>query len=321
MTSTQKKLAILLAVQAVLILLFQSPFGSSSSSSEATPLFPDIDTTLISRIQLSGDDEEVTLTRTDGGWGLDELDGFPANEKKVDELIGDLAGLEVRRPVVRSAKYHSTFKVETGDNEGRVKLWAGSEGDPVADLIVGSSTNYRALHVRRPGDSEVYEVSDLAAYDVRADAGAWARTKLLDVGADALRSLSIKNPDGSFELVKGESGWTVPDAPETQLDKSKVDSLVRTVAGLSIAAPLGPSDEYGPTSAEATATVTLRWTTGVEGDPGGSAVVLIGDKRPDDDARRTIRVDGSRFSGEIWDSTVKSVIEKKLDDLTLQNGS
>ncbi len=319
MTSTQKRLGILLAVQVVLILLFQFPFGSGSSATTATTLFPDIDVAQVSRIQLSGDDDQVTLIRGGDGWGLEEFGGFPANETKIDELIGDLAGLEVRRPVVRSGKYHSAFKVESDENEGRVKLWTSDDGDPAADLIVGSSPNYRALHVRRPGDSEVYEVSGLAAYDVRADPGAWADNKLLDVNTDAVQSLSITNPEGSFELVKDESGWTVSGAAETELDTSKVDSLVRSVANLSIAAPLGPSSEHGPVAADAIAKVTLRWSAGGEETPEGAAVVLIGGKRPDDDMRRAVSVEGSGFSGEIWDSTVKSMIEKKLDDLTLQN--
>ncbi len=173
--------------------------------------------------------------------------------------------------------------------------------------------------MRRPGDSEVYEVSGLAAYDVRADPGAWTRNKLLDVNAEAVRSLSITNPEGTFELTKGESGWTISGAAETELDPSKVDSLVRTVVNLSIAAPLGPSSEHGPGAAEAIAKVVLRWSAGGQGSPEETAVVLIGDKRPDDDMRRVIGVEGSGFSGEIWDSTVKSMIEKRLGDLTLQN--
>ena len=105
----------------------------------------------------------------------------------------------------------------------------------------------------------------------------------------------------------------------TELDTGKVDSFVRTVANLSFAAPLGPSSEHGPSAQDAIARVTLRWSAGAEGSQEESAVVLIGDKRPDDDMRRVIGVEGSGFSGEIWDSTVKSMIEKKLDDLTLQN--
>lgn len=320
MTSTQRKLGILLIVQVVLILLVHSPFGGTSTSATPTMLFPELDDETVSRVRLSDADDGVTLTRTNGEWGLAEYGGFPANQSKVDELIGDLAALEVRRPVVRSGKYHAAFKVENDDHEGRVRVWSDGDEKPVADLIIGSSANYRALRVRRAGDSEVYEVSGLAAYDVRPDAGSWIRTKLVDVTADTVRGISIANAQGSFELVKDESGWTAGGTSAATLDTSKVDALVRSVTGLSIAGPLGPSGEHGPTPSDAAASVTLGWAQQVEGaEQSGSAVILIGAKRPDDDARRSITVEGSGFSGEIWDSSVSSLIEKTLDDLALQN--
>jgi hypothetical protein len=189
-----------------------------------------------------------------------------------------------------------------------LKLWSDADGNPVADLIVGNSANYRALRVRRAGDDEVYEVGGLSAYDLRAAAAAWVSTKLVDFSTDAVERLAIKNPTGTLELVKGESGWTVEGNPAVELDTAKVETLVRTVTGLSIAEPLGPSDTHGPSAADAKATVTLS-------GPVGTMVILIGDKRSDDEARRSITVEGSGFSGTIWDSSVRSLLEKTLTDL------
>lgn len=317
MTTTQKRLGILLIVQIALILLVRSPFGGAPTGGAPTTLFPGLDNETVSRVQLSDGDDSVTLTRTDGGWGLEEYGGFPANPSKVDELIDDLAALEVRRPIVRSGKYHAAFKVETDDHEGRVRVWGNVDEKPVADLIVGNSANYRALRVRRTGDSEVYEVAGLAVYDVRPDAGSWIRTRLIDVTADAVSEVSITNANGSFKLVKGESGWAIDKDAAATVDAGKVEALVRSVTNLSMAGPLGPSAEHGPAAADAEASVTVRWSQQVDGvDESGSAVILIGQKRPDDDAHRSITVEGSGFSGEIWASSVNSLIEKRLDDLS-----
>jgi len=319
MTSAQKKMGLVLIVQVALILLFQSPLRGTSTRATATTLFPELDAETVSRVRLSDAEEDVVLTREDGRWSLEEHGGFPADQQKVDELIRDLAGLEVRRPIVRSSKYHSAFKVKDNEHEGRVRVWSDPGGKPVADLIVGNSGSYRASRVRRSGDSEVYEVSGLAAYDVRPNAGSWARSKLVEAAADAVKGVSIINSGGSLQLARNESGWT---AGETTLDSSKVDALVRTLTNLSITAPLGPSSEHGPTADDAVASATLEWSETIDGaEIDRRTVILIGDKRPDDDTRRSITVKGSGFSGEIWDSTVKQLIEKSLDDLALQNDS
>lgn len=309
MTRTQKTLGLILIVQVVLILLVRSPFGNASTEGTAAKLFPQLAGESISKIQLTDDKNTVTLSHDESGWHLDEFGGFPADAGKVDELIGDLAALGARRPVARSARYHATFKIDTDGNMGRVRLWGDGAEKPVADLIVGNSANYHALRVRRHSDDAVYEVEGLAAHDVRADAGAWIETRLIDVEAETLQRVSIVNPKGTLELVKGDAGWTVEGQADGAVDQAKVEALVRKVSGLAIVAPLGSSAENGPAAGTATATVTIE-------GPEGTKVILIGDKRPDNTARRSITVEGSGYSAEIWDSSVSSLIDETLNDLS-----
>ncbi len=328
MTRTQKQLLGLLAVQLVLIVLLRSPFSRASGSVALKPLLPALEAFTPARIELFGADEDkVTLIRQGEGWGLDELGGFPADANKVDDLVEKLRGLQVRRPVVSSSRYHEAFKVTDDTNEGRVKLFGDRADDAKVDLLLGTSANYRSLHVRSRGEDPVYEVRDLATYDVRAKPGNWAHMEFVDVPEAELASVVVSNAAGSFELVRGDDGWSAVGS-DIVLDQDKVSTLVRSASSLRLAEPLGPVGGGGAEPADPALTVTLRWWTGGAGaDEGAEAeaqqelVYWIGDKLADSDTQRYATRTGFDFKGAIWDSSVSNLIEKKLEELAVDEAT
>jgi len=317
MSRTQTTLAGLLVVQVALILLVRSPFSGGSSAAETRPLLPMLEVLTPTQIELLGDEQRrVSLIKDAQGWKLDGLGGFPADNEKVDELIDDLRALQVRRPVVTSSRYHRTFKVADDENGGRVRLWDNPAEDPDVELIVGSSSNYRAVHVRLGGDSKVYEVRDLAAYDMRADAEAWIEKDLVDVPEGELVGLSIVNKNGSFELVRQDDQWRASGS-EQALDTDEVDSLVRSASSIQLAKPVGPKDATVHGFAEAAATVTLRYRPAGEPETAdvSQIVVTIGAKPDEDSNERYITRSDFEFTGRVWESSIRALLEQKLDDL------
>lgn len=315
MTRTQKQLLGLLAVQLVLIILFRSPFSGASGSVALKPLLPELQAFTPARIELFGADEDkVTLIRRGEGWGLEELGGFPADANKVDDLVQKLRDLQVRRPVVSSSRYHEAFKVADDTHEGRVKLFDDGADDARVDLLLGTSANYRSLHVRSHGEDPVYEVRDLATYDVRAKPGNWADREFVDVPEAELSGVVVSNAAGSFELVRDDDGWSAAGG-DIVLDQDKVSTLVRSVSSLRLAEPLGPVGVDGAEPADAALTVTLRWGSGEE------LVYWIGDKLEDPDTQRYATRRGFDFRGAIWDSSVSNLIEKKLEELAVDEAT
>lgn len=322
MDRTQRLLVGLLLAQLVLILLVRSPFSGGTGADASRPLLPSLEAFTPARVEIEGkESEKVSLTRQDGGWALEELGGFPADEAKVDELLEKLRGLSVRRPVVSGSRYHAAFKVAEDDNEGRMRIWGDGSDEPEVDLIFGSSPNYRALHVRLGSETPVYEVRDLAVYDVRPDAGAWADMELVDVPEESLLSLAIDNASGSFELVRQEQIWRVA-SPETmrdsELDQDEVGRLVGSAVSIRLAEPVGPVGDGPSPPQEAAATVTLRWS------PAGGAeqtlVYWIGDTVEDQETQRRIGRSGFDYTGTVWESSVQPVLEKALADLIGSDG-
>jgi len=310
---TQIMLAGLLVVQLLLIVLTRSPFSDASAPTEARLLMPELETLSVAKLELSGDDDAtLTLVKQADGWIVEQAGGFPASVDKIDGLLDDLKTLQVRRPVVSSGRYHSTFKVADDEHEGRVMVFSDGSSSPAVDLILGNSPNYQITHVRRQGEPNVYEARGIAPYDVSTDSGAWIEKQLVDVDEEAITGIAVKNPEGGFELTRAEDGVWIVSAPasqaELELDQEKVLSLIRTAGSIRVEKPVGPADPAGQGLGETEVTLTVQGAAPI--------TVQVGSKITDNDSQRYIGKRGFDFTATVWDSSISKVVEQKLADLT-----
>lgn len=325
MNRTQLYLAGLLLVQVLLILVFRSPFAGASSGYESRALLPALDAITPNQVEILGPDEEsIKLVRRDGAWQVDDLGGFPADGAKLESMLDELKEIRVRRPVVSSDRYHASFKVGEDDHEARVRLWDDGEGDPDVDLIIGSSPNFRTSHVRLAGEDEVYEASGVSPYDMRPAGNSWIDRDLVDADPTGVVGVLLTNAAGGFELVKQAGIWTV-SAPahgeDVELDQGKVDSFVRTAVDIQLSDGTGPVDEAAHGFANSAATLVLRIQDAANDPDEPSAMhevtVRVGNHPEDDDAKRHVTRDGFGFTGIVWESSVRRLLEEKLEELYL----
>jgi hypothetical protein len=323
MSRTQLYLTGLLLVQVVLIVVFRSPFAGASAAYESRALLPVLDAITPSQIEIVGaDDESIKLVRQDGEWGVDDLGGFPADGQKIDELLGNLQDVRVRRPVVSSQRYHASFKVAEEDKEARIRLWDETGGEPDVDVFVGSSPNFRTSHVRLAEEDAVYEARGLSPYDIRPAKGSWIERQLVDADASRVVGVILTNESGSFELVKRDGAWSV-SAPEdetgVELDQTKVDSFVRSAASIRLSDGTGPVEDAAHGFSAPAATLVLRWQDAEaefeEAATTHETTLWVGDKPEDNESERYITREGFGFTGTVWESSVRRLLEETLEEL------
>lgn len=267
-------LAVVLVAQVLLIAALRLP-APGRSGDEPRPLFPELAEATIERIEvIDRDGETLVLGRDGDSWGLPEADGYPVDSNKVDELIGQLADLEVRAPIVTSADYHEALGVSEAEMERRVQLFAADD-ELLADLVVGSSPQYRIHHVRRGGEDAVYEVRGLAPYEMRAEATAWADRRFFDVALDDVRRVLLDNEKGRIELVRDGEGWRLgPSHGERTgeaIGSDQGDELVRALASLWVAEPVGRLDESAQGLDAPVARWEIEYAQGAGGVPSSDA--------------------------------------------------
>jgi hypothetical protein len=258
---TQRVLTVLLVVQVALLMVLEHPF-SRARAGGGRALLPKLASVTPQRVEITGADSSVvTLERRSGEWVLSDPAGYPAMPGKVEKMIQDLEQLTADRPVSSAKSSQSALKVAADRFERRVRIWAGGQGAPAAEVYLGSSPGYNITHVRVGGSDLVYEETGVSAYDVPAESASWIDRNLVSIPADEVTALEIRNRTGGFALERRAGTWRLrfPAAGAgAALDSVKVGDLVRAVCGMSIDHPVGPVDGSAQGLARPEATLRLE---------------------------------------------------------------
>jgi hypothetical protein len=255
MQKTINVLAIVLAVQLVLAAVMAMTGGGLSAVGSGEPLIA-LDTDDLTAITIVGpDQEEVRLEKTEAGWVLPDLDGFPANEAKVQSFAAKLAGLKKRIPVATSAAAAERFQVAEEGFERRIELaHAGEE----STVYLGDSPGMGRVYARAEGDDAVYEVA-LASYEAPADPDDWAATDRLRVPVEEVTRVGL----GDLVLVKQDDAWTLEDLAEGEsVDQDKAKDTVRRLASLSYLGVLGTAPEAAARLDAPALSAAMEWDDG-----------------------------------------------------------
>jgi len=318
MSRTQSILALLLAVQVVLLLLIAAPWSSGSASPTAATLLPELQSFAPTKIEISGgDDQTIDLERVDDAWTIEQAGGYPADTTKIDGLLDKLENLEVRRPVVRSSRYHEALGVTPKQHERELRIWDGESDTPRVELFVGKSSNYGINNVRRADRDEVFEVAGLSPWDMRPEAVSWIQTQLVDVQPDQIRSLTLTNRHGTFELSRDEAGtWSVTkgQAPGAQLDDASVESFVRSMGSMRLSEPAGRVGGDKPFGLDDPA-ARLDLVYQPQEGQSGAFELSVGAEVDANSGKRYARVAGSDFAVVLSKFDADKILDKKLADL------
>jgi hypothetical protein len=317
MSRTQWILAGILAVQVVL-LIAAAPWSSDREMESSRVLLPELESFTPERLDIQETAERsVALERRGDLWVVADESGFPADASKIEDLLEDLEGIKVRRPVVTQSRYHDTFKVADDDHERRLRIWKDSEGDPEIELFVGTSPNYRVSHVRLGDDDRVYEARGVGAYDLRSEAISWIKRTFVDVPFEGVTRFELSNEHGSFALAREDGGWKLvsPSGSEKDtLDVAAVDSLVRAVASLRLSEPAGAPDNSTYGFATPVATGEIAYRTG-EAAAEQTIEVRVGGEVEDGDGKRYASRSGFDHAVILSKLDADELTEKKLADL------
>jgi hypothetical protein len=263
-------LSALLAAQIALALVLGLR-GSGPGPAGGDARLLSLDPAAVQRVRIAqrGSDP-VVLEKTDKGWQIQSLHGFPAAHGRVDALIERLTKMKRGLPVATSQDALARLKVADQDHEGQLTIEGGGSsgsapgspdvspslrGKELANLYLGDSAGARRRYVRPAGDDAVYE-TELSAADIPAKADDWADRALLKLDERDLQHVEI----GGVALDKADGTWRLADLKDGEtLDQPKVEDLVSRLGSLSFVSVLGAEDrpEYGQ------AAPALTWQVGL----------------------------------------------------------
>jgi len=304
MTRTQIYLSVLLVLQVALILFVRMGSADAATDSRAQALLPEFEQSAIERLAIADGTTSLELQRQGDGWGIAELDGYPADTQKVSDLLNALSAARVGRPTVTSDRYHDSLKVADDDFQARLSAW--SAGDAVvADLLLGTSPGLRTSHVRHAGNDAVFEARGISTHDYRATAESWIERTLIDESLLSVSGFSLTNAQGTVDAVRVEGSWQTAEEGRP-LDPEKVNQLLRQATVLRVESAAGRVDLVGHGLENPEATLRLR--IGDEPEGTRDVTLLFGTSGDEEASTRYVTRSDFNFSAIVRASTVSEIL-------------
>lgn len=302
----RKNLALLalLVVQIGLIALFYRP--GKKTVEPVGDLLADLAPEMIERIVLTDDQGKlIVLAKEKSGWAAGE-DSYPVTATKIESLLKKLSRLKSARLVTRTRGSHARLKVSDEVFVRKVELGV-KHGDSKI-FFLGTSPNYKTIHVRAAGDNEVYLAKDLSSWELQPDVDSWWENKYINLPSTDIDAVSLTNANGSFSIKRvTDDGWELEENAERKLSREAVQELLDKAGHISLTKYLGKEEkkEYGLENPAAVLTLKNKDKT---------CILKIGPKDKENNIH-VVKSDQSPFYVQVTPYVVEHLLNKKASDL------
>ncbi|MCB1069497.1 MAG: DUF4340 domain-containing protein [Kiritimatiellae bacterium] len=258
---------------------------SGVSTGEA--LLPDLDVNGIDRIVLSTATNELGLVRTDQGWVMETLYGYPADFGAVANFLRALPDLKAGQIMHGGDQELETYGLAAGEASDRIRVTlSGKAAGAVIDLGLiqesGASAPGLGLPIGRfvrINDGPVVLV-DPTFQSVTLDPPNWYQQELTRITPDELSRIEVAAPEGAYTLEKTNGTWQVAGlGDQEEADPTVINRLTTSLQYLRADDVLDPSRSDKELGMENPVQFVARTTNGLE------VVVTAG--TPDPEATRS----------------------------------
>ena len=251
-------------------------------------------------IRLSDTSGDVTLRRgEDGAWVVAEYHGFPADFRKLTQLMDSLLGAKVDRFVTASAERLARYELK-----GRSVVLEDASGAELWSLTLGKTTETGARLLSFGDEKKAFQSQLSLWLDVQPKS--WAEPTLTRFSAEEVARIEFATP-GSQPLVlsrskKEDSFAAEGGAKERKVRADKVNTLISTLGSLRFSETTAKDDGKAAEAAAhyRRATFTLFDGTSISIDHGRKPELKV-PKAPKPDSP-----EGAPATGEATDTSSKA---------------
>lgn len=204
---------------------------------------------------------QVNIRLSNGLWGIEEKQGYPADAGKLRSVLLLLADAQVLEEKTSRPDMYHRLGVEdpSGPDADNLVLTIVQPGQE-RSLIIGKLAMNSGTYVRRIGEPTSLLINQALALE--ADPMKWLIPDLLDIGPDEIQRVEIRHPDGAELLIarKDETGhdFLIQNLPPGR--EPEADFVANGVAGA--LARLGFRDVRPLGEADGRPVIQSRFVTG-----------------------------------------------------------
>ncbi len=175
--------------------------------------------------------EEIRLVKEKDGWRMKTPADVAADSAQVDSLLSSLDTLQAEEVVTETPAALAEYGLDKPKNTVSVAL-AGTKA-PLVVAVGAKTPDGGALYAKTPDRARVFTIAshlegslDKKPFDLRD-------REILHVKRDAVRSLEVSGPEGSYALSRTEGGdWALTQPVATQAGRWSVDALLGSLESL-----------------------------------------------------------------------------------------
>ena len=281
-------LGAIFVVLAIIVLLFENPFGQSEYEKKvetATPLFPNFNKEQVAKIEIIAIGETTTLSKQDGNWVVASMNNYPADSDGITELLSKVAEFKNTQRVSNNPGKQAEFEV---DNTGVEAKLMDANGTLLAHLFVGKTTpGFLSSYVRAADSNDVYVAQGYLQSVFNKGTRTWKDRTIFDFNKGIVTQLNISSPEETVELrLDADGTWQMLNPIASAVKQSEIDSLLTTFSGLDtddFAETTDDLSEYGLDMPQSTISAVRNDGTTVTLHIGKEEEGKLYVKRPDKD--------------------------------------
>ena len=304
-------LGAIFVVLAIVILLFENPFGQSEYEKKvetAMPLFPDFNEEQIVKIEITATGETTTLSKQNGSWVVASMDNYPADSEGVAELLSKVTEFKNTQRVSNNPEKQAEFEVDSTGVEAKLM---DANDKVLVHLFVGKTTpGFLSSYVRPANSNDVYVAQGYLQSVFNKGTRTWKDRTIFSFNKGIVTQLNIISSEETVELrLDAEGTWQMLKPVVAVAKTTEVDTLLTTFSELDtddFAEATDELAEYGLDTPQSTISALLN--------DGTTATLHVG---KEEEGKLYVKRDDKDTVFRLFKSNVDSLI-KKSDALKAQ---
>ena len=256
-------LGAIFVVLAMLVLLFENPFGQSEYEKKvetAMPLFPNFDEEQVVKIEITATGETTTLSKQNDNWVVASMDNYPADGEGVAELLSKVTEFKNTQRVSNNPEKQSEFEV---DNTGVEAKLMDASNKVLVHLFVGKTTpGFLSSYVRPADSNDVYVAQGYLQSVFNKGTRTWKDRTIFSFNKGIVTQFNIVSPEETIELrLDADGAWQMLKPVVAVAKTTEVDALLTTFSELDTDEFAEATDElaeYGLDTPQSTISAVLN---------------------------------------------------------------
>ena len=297
-------LGAIFVVLAIVILLFENPFGQSEYEKKvetAMPLFPDFNEEQVVKIEITATGETTTLSKQNGSWVVASMDNYPADSEGVAELLSKVTEFKNTQRVSNNPEKQAEFEVDSTGVEAKLM---DANDKVLVHLFVGKTTpGFLSSYVRPANSNDVYVAQGYLQSVFNKDTRTWKDRTIFSFNKGIVTQLNIISSEETVELrLDAEGTWQMLKPVVAVAKTTEVDTLLTTFSELDtddFAEATDELAEYGLDTPQSTISALLN--------DGTTATLHVG---KEEEGKLYVKRDDKDTVFRLFKSNVDNLIKK-----------